>query len=280
MLENPSTITAGSGTVSLESFIFYRDDYVTLYKGDNQEILSLMPENSIDVVVTSPPYNTGMVGNEKVKPSGFRKEHAMAKNLEKMTSGYSDTIEEADYQAQQIRFLDMVGRTLTTTGSLFYNHKIRWREKRLIHPMDWVRQSSLQLRMEIVWDRGVGLTLNARRFYDQDERIYWLVKTDDWCWNQEAVGHGSVWRIAPQAFKKHACVFPEALVARCLDGVAKPGMVVMDPYAGSGTTLAVARKFGCKAVGIERDEKYCNVIVDRLSQQVLMFEGEEEAALL
>jgi DNA modification methylase len=278
MAENPSTAVVDQPTMSLDDAVYYRDEQVTLYKGDNQEILRLMAENSVDVVVTSPPYNTGMVGNEKVKASGFRKEHAMAKNLTKMTSGYADTIPEEEYQNQQVAILDAIGQVLHPSGSLFYNHKIRWREKRLIHPLDWVRRSVLNLRMEIVWDRGVGLTLNARRFYDQDERIYWLYK-NDWTWNQEAVGHGSVWRISPQAFKEHACVFPEALVARCLDGVAKPGMVVMDPYAGSGTTLVVARKFGCKAIGIERDPKYCDVIVERLSQQVLPFDVEEATLL-
>lgn len=260
--------------------IWFEDDSTTLYHGDNAEVLASLPEGSVDVVVTSPPYNTQMVGNGKIKASGFRKESAMARNLEKMTGGYQDSLEEDAYQAQQIDLLGLVWNTLKPSGSIFYNHKIRWREKRLIHPLDWVRQSPLLLRMEIVWDRGVGLTLNARRFYDQDERIYWLVKDlEKFGWNQEAVGLGSVWRIAPQAYKTHACVFPTELVGRCLRGVAKPGMVVMDPYAGSGTVGYVAKKFGCKSILIERDEAYCDVIVERLSQQLLpMFN--EEAELL
>jgi DNA modification methylase len=260
-----------------EPRVFYRDDDVTVWLGDNRDVLPLLSPESVDVVVTSPPYNTGIVGNGHLKPSGFRKESSMAKNLEKMTSGYTDTIEEEEYQAQQIELLRGLTRVLVPAGSVFYNHKLRWREKRLIHPLDWVRRTALQLRMELIWDRGVGLTLNARRFYDQDERIYWLYKGDDWRWNQEAVGYGSVWRIPPQNYKEHACVFPEALVGRCLAGVARPGDTILDPYAGSGTVGAVARKFGCKAILIEAEEKYCEVIVERLAQTVLpMFNSAQE----
>lgn len=251
--------------------VFYEDDDVTVWHGDNRDVLPLLEEESIDCVVTSPPYNTGMVGNGHLKPSGFRKEAAMARNLAKMTSGYTDTIDEEEYQNGQVALLKNLERVLRPTGSVFYNHKLRWRDKALIHPVDWVRRGPLHLRMEIVWDRGVGLTLNARRYYDQDERIYWLVKdTDAFTWNQEAVGYGSVWRISPQAYKRHACVFPESLVGRCLSGVLRGrGACVLDPFAGSGTVGAVAKARGCRAILIEAEERYCEVIVERMSQQVL-----------
>lgn len=255
----------------LESHIYYRDDTVVVYLGDNRMILPLIQEESVDVVVTSPPYNTSFVGNNGVKPSGMMKESSMAKWVEKMTSGYEDALPEPEYQDQQVEVLNAIGRVLAPHGSCFYNHKIRWREKRLLHPLTWVSRSDLHLRMEIVWDRGVGTALNARMYYLQDERMYWLYK-HEWRWNQSAVGLGSVWRIPPQAFREHSCVFPEKLVGNCLAGVIRPGDTVLDPYAGSGTTLVVARRFGCKAIGIESQERYCQVIVDRLSQQVMDFD--------
>lgn len=259
--------------------VFFEDADVVVYHGNNLEVLAALPENSVDVTVTSPPYNTQMVGNGNLKPSGFRKESAMARNLEKMTSGYTDALPEPEYQKQQVEVLNAVHRVTRESGSIFWNHKCRWRDKVLLHPLDIFRQSEWRLRMEIVWDRGVGLTLNARRFYDQDERLYWGYKGSDWRWNQAAVGYGSVWRLNPQAYKQHACVFPEPLVGRCLSGVAQPGHVVLDPYAGSGTVAAVSRKHGCKTILIEREERYCEVIVERLSQQVLPMFAEEDTLI-
>ena len=257
----------------LDDHIYFQDESVILYQGNNMDILPMLDPESVDVVVTSPPYNTQMVGNDKIKPSGFRKEHAMAKNLEKMTSGYSDAIPEQEYQDQQVAMLNMLERVLVPHGSVFYNTKLRWRDKVLIHPLRYVDRCNLNIRMEIVWNRLVGLTLNARRFFDSDERVYWLFKGVDWRWNQSAVGLGSVWTISPTPFKDHACVFPEALVARCLNGVARVGDLVLDPYAGSGTVAVVARKFGCKTILIEQDPKYCAVIVDRLRQGALLLDS-------
>jgi site-specific DNA-methyltransferase (adenine-specific) len=252
--------------MAMVGHVIFQEEESILYHGSNHDIIPRFPDSCLDIVITSPPYNTGMVGNAKIKPSGFRKEFSMAKNLHKMTSGYRDTLPEEEYQQQQVDLLNALYRVMKPHGSVMYNHKIRWRDKYMIHPMDWVRKSKFNLRMEIVWDRGVGLTLNARRPYDQDERIYWLYK-DSWIWNQSAVGIGSVWRITPQAFKQHSCVFPEKLVANCLEMVSRPGMVVCDPYAGSGTVLAVAKKYGCFGIGIEQNADYCRVIIDRLRQQ-------------
>lgn len=167
---------------------------------------------------------------------------------------------------------------------MFYNHKIRWREKEVVHPLDWVRKSQLTLRMEIIWDRGGGHMMNAKMPYMRDERVYWLFKGPEWYWNQAAVVLGSVWQIAPQAFKDHSCVFPEKLVGNCLAMVAQPGMVVLDPYMGSATTLVVARQHGCQGIGIEQDARYVDVAIERLQQGTLDLwhppSGEEAPTLL
>lgn len=263
---------------TLGDHLYHQDADVTLYCGDNRVILPLLDEESIDVVVTSPPYNAGI---ERFKASGFMKEAPMAKWIDKMAAGYQDSLPEDEYQAQQVEVLDALHRVLTPSGSVFYNHKDRWRDKELLDPIEWLRKSKLRLRQRIIWNRGMGIQLNARMYFNAHEYVFWLVKGKKWAWNQEAVGHGSVWSISPAFAKRteHACVFPEALVARCLDGVAKPGQVACDPYAGSGTTAVVARKFGLKTILIEREPRYCEVIVERLSQTVLpMFDGHAEPA--
>lgn len=83
----------------------------------------------------------------------------------------------------------------------------------------------------------------------------------------------SVWTIQTQQFADaHFAVFPEELPRRCIAAGCPEGGTVLDPFAGSGTTLYVARKLGRKAVGIELNESYCQLAADRLAQQSLLAE--------
>jgi DNA modification methylase len=81
----------------------------------------------------------------------------------------------------------------------------------------------------------------------------------------------SVWTIPTQAYPEaHFSTFPPALVEPCIKAGTKPGDVVLDPFAGSGTVGEVAKRFGCGAVLIEAQPKYRKLIERRLSQGVML----------
>lgn len=83
----------------------------------------------------------------------------------------------------------------------------------------------------------------------------------------------SVWEIPTQPYPDaHFAVFPQELARRMVLGGCPEGGTVLDPFAGSGTTLAVARKLGRRAIGIELNESYCQLAADRLAQQSLFGE--------
>jgi site-specific DNA-methyltransferase (adenine-specific) len=71
----------------------------------------------------------------------------------------------------------------------------------------------------------------------------------------------------------HPAVMPVEVARRCIRLSTWPGETVLDPFAGSGTTLVAARQLGRRAVGIERSERYCELAVRRLAQMALDFEG-------
>jgi DNA modification methylase len=80
----------------------------------------------------------------------------------------------------------------------------------------------------------------------------------------------SVWHIATQSYKgAHFAVFPEKLVEPCILAGCPVGGIVMDPFAGSGTTLAVAKKLGRKGIGIDLKPTYCDLEVDRVLKVTL-----------
>jgi site-specific DNA-methyltransferase (adenine-specific) len=239
---------------------YYQDDYCTIYNSDNRDIL---PRGDFcDLVFTSPPYNQHI---QSFKPSGMHKETDWVKNI---SSGYYDTLNEDQYQNWQIEILNNLGKSITFDGSVFYNHKIRWRDKKLIHPLTWINRCNMQLRQEIVWLRDGSVTLNAKMFAPCDERIYWLTN-GQWYWNQDAVGFMTVWHENSYRCKDHPCVFPIGLPNRAILGCCPPGGIVLDPFMGSGTTLVAAKALNRRGIGIEIEEKYCEIAAKRLSQEVL-----------
>jgi site-specific DNA-methyltransferase (adenine-specific) len=237
---------------------YYQDDYATIYHGDSRGIVPNL--SGIDLTVTSPPYNQNI---DKFKPSGMHKE---SRWIGKIAKGYFDSLPESEYQSAQIELLNSIYSVSSATASLFYNHKLRWRNGHCIMPADWVRQSSWRLRQEIIWARDGSCTLNARMFGPSDERIYWIVK-DKHKWNQSCVGFLTIWNMGNQVDANHPCAFPIEYPLRAIQATTDPGDMVLDPFMGSGTTLVAAKQLGRHAIGIELEEKYCEIAATRLRNE-------------
>ena len=110
--------------------------------------------------------------------------------------------------------------------------------------------------------------MNARMFCRFDERILWFDKGSH-KWNQSAVGLGTVWDINKAQNKVHLVAYPKELAARCIAAVTDETSTVLDPFAGSFTTLRAAKDLGRRAIGIEIEERYCEIAAKRMSQEVL-----------
>ncbi|MCS7278370.1 MAG: DNA methyltransferase [Aquificaceae bacterium] len=91
--------------------------------GDVLEVLSQIPSSCIDVGITSPPYN------KKEKHGGWLVPKVIYK-------GVSDKMEEEDYQKWQVDVLDELYRVIKEGGSFFYNHRVRYENGRMIHPLE------------------------------------------------------------------------------------------------------------------------------------------------
>jgi DNA modification methylase len=101
------------------------------------------------------------------------------------------------------------------------------------------------------------------------------VGAEDW---RDTVGGwpglcSTVWKIGPARCDGHPAPFPVELARRAIRLSTWPGEVVLDPFAGSGTTLLAARQLGRRAIGIERSERYCELAVNRLAQTTFDFRG-------
>jgi len=233
-----------------------------IFVGEVMDILKTFPEEIIDVSVTSPPYN------KQENKKGW-----LVKNVEYSHS--SDAKPEEKYQQEQIAMLNEVYRITKPGGSFFYNHKIRWEKGVLIHPMSWLSKSVWVIKQEIIWDRMIAANIRGWRFWQVEERIYWLYKPI----GSKLIGkelesrHAkltSIWRIRPEPNTDHPAPFPLALPTRAIYSILgeNKGFAVLDPYCGSGTTLVAAKLLGHHYIGIDISPEYSKMAEERINNSV------------
>ena len=234
------------------------EDYLNkIFLGDALTILKTLPDEIVDVGVTSPPYN-----------KGENKKGWLVDRVKYV--GATDNLPEAVYQSIQIAVLDELYRITKPGGSFFYNHKIRWERGILLHPMDWLRKTKWVIRQEIIWDRMIAANIRGWRFWQVDERIYWLYKPK----GKRLIGEElkpkhalltSIWRFPPEQKNPHPAPFPLALPVRAIYSVMDDRKgVVIDPYCGSGTTLVAAKILGHDFIGIDISPEYVEFARKRL----------------
>ena len=221
--------------------------YEPVVQVESAEDLSFLDNESIDIIITSPPYNLGQAS----WPMG-----GQGRTVRESGIGYDDNQKEAAYQAWQVDVLNELYRVAKPRASLFYNHKVRQQDGAIIHPMEWLAKSDWTIRQEIIWDRGSTHNHNPYLFWPEDERIYWLVKGKPII-ADGGVGQSTVWRFhGPIAGTWHPAPFSEELPRRCLQAVGFEGALVLDPFGGSMTTCIVASEMGMRSIGVDVNPEY------------------------
>lgn len=238
---------------------YYESKGITIYHGDCAEILPLIEG---DIVMTSPPYNTLPTSH---KPSGLHAERKSGVNqwIERAAKGYADTMPEEEYQ-EWLR--SIVALCLTRVkGLVWVNHKIRYRDGVALHP---VRFLPFPLYSEVIWDRHGSMALNCKRYAPSHEGIWGFGKPH--YWNDDLNTTMSVWRIGfDKEPNDHPCAYPKDIAGRPILSSCPPGGTVIDPFMGSGTTLRFAKDTDRKGIGIEKEERYCEMAAARMAQEVL-----------
>ena len=224
-----------------------------LINDDCLKVLPTLEESSVDLIITSPPYNLGNnhhTGNKQHK-------------------AYNDNLPEAEYQEQQLQFLNECFKVLKETGSLIYNLKNRIRKGRQLSPYEWIFKSNFVIKQEIVWING-SQNFDKMRFYPFTERLYWLTKKPETkLFN--AINHQDVFTKKewfPVGTKgSHTRAFPIKMVEDVLKCF-PDAEVVLDPYMGSGTTGVAAKNLNREFIGIELDKTYFDMASKRIDNEM------------
>ena len=215
---------------------YYQDDLVTLYHGDCLEITDWL---EADVLVTDPPYGQSYKSN---MDRGSR-------------TNWHDEIKGDDDVTVRDESLKL------------------WKdEKAALVFGTWKVQKPEATRQTVIWDKtpcGYMGDLSIP-FGSAHEEIYCLGK-DGWTGKREpSIINAQMLMSGDKNRPNHPTPKPVALMERL---IGKTTGIVADPFAGSGATLIAARNLSRKAIGVEMEEKYCEIIASRLQQQAFDLEG-------
>lgn len=234
----------------------------TIYNERCEDVLPSMADDSVDIIVTSPPYNMGLVpggnGRGMYRPGANNKAGRFREGYD---GANDDALPQDDYDEWQRWCLAEMWRIARL--AVFYNHRPRVEHGVLRDPLSGDYGPAV-LRQRIVWDRGTGIDVNLRAFCTRGEYVLLFAKPDFRLADHAASGMGDVWRLGMETRVDHPAPFPVALPARCI--AATGARSVLDPFMGSGSTLRAAADAGIDAIGIEKSEAFCRLAVDRLAQ--------------
>lgn len=266
--------------------LFANDADIVTFHGDANEFIHTLPDESVKLIITSPPYNLG--------------------------KEYEDTVSIEAYLKLQAQTLKNFYRILRPDGSICWqvgNYVNNGEVFPLdIHYYPLFKEQGYQLRNRLIWHFGHGLH-TKKRFSGRYETLLWFTKSNGYTFNLDPVrvpakypgkrhykgpnkgkpsgnpegkNPSDVWQILCDEWDEgfweipnvksnhpektiHPCQFPIELVERCVLALTDKGDVVFDPYAGVGSALIAAIKHDRKAFGSEQNGEYLQVAHQRLN---------------
>ena len=241
--------------------------------GDALDLLGQLPPGSIDAAFADPPYNLQLDG------ALYRPNQTRVEGVDAEWDRFDDF---AAYDRFTRRWLDLTRRALKPNGTLWvigsYHNIFRVGTQ--------MQDAGFWILNDVVWVKTNPMpNFRGRRFTNAHETLIWAVadaRRTDYTFNYQSLKvfnddlqMRSDWTVplcvGPERLrdqhgaKAHPTQKPEALVARALLASTKPGDVVLDPFFGTGTTGAVARRLGRHFVGFEQDPRYAEIATARIA---------------
>lgn len=249
---------------------YFEKERLTLYNNDCLEVLATMGDESVPLIVTSPPYN---LGGDPWYPEKKAKLHFSTNwPNAKIQHGYDlhgDAMNYNEYKSWQQDVIRELWRVLTPDGAIFYNHKPRVWRKKVWLPLDLL-PDEVSLHQVIIWARNGGFNYTPTSYMPTHEWILLLTKPKFRLRDQSASGAGDVWGMAQARGNPHPAPFPIELPSTAIKTTGKE--LVFDPFSGSGTTLLAAKNAGIRGIGSEISEEYCKISEEHIFPNLPLFE--------
>jgi site-specific DNA-methyltransferase (adenine-specific) len=256
--ETPDQLKDESGSSAPICSPYFDDDGVTIYHGDCFDLLHDF--GGIGAIITDPPYSSGGAFR------GDRAQQTTTKYVNSDTVAYrpefaGDNRDQRSFLAWSTMWLN-ASRKATIPGGVLCSF-IDWRQLPVL--TDAVQSGGWVWRNLATWWKP-GCRMQKGRFSASAEYVIYATN------GPVAPGAGSPQNVLSCKIDKdrdHIAQKPEQVMQWVLS-VVPPGGVILDPFMGSGATLRAAKNLGFRAIGIEADEKYCEVAAQRMAQGVLL----------
>ena len=245
---------------------YYEHAGITIYHGDCREVLPTLC--AIDHVLTDPPYTADVYLRMKAlrtnQGSGTLKRLGLLDGgaIQKMSAGAIGSVDEL-IEPCSVEIARLIRRWAVVFSCVESTH--RWKAAlesaglRYVRTGAWVKPDAMP---QMSGDRpGVGF-----------EPCTIVHAQGPMRWN--GGGHSALWTFGTCKVDRpdHPCPKPEPLMQALVSQFTDDGDTILDPFMGSGTTLTAAKRLGRQAIGIEIEERYCEIATNRLRQEVLPLE--------
>ena len=253
------------------------------------EIMSELPDKSVSLMVTSPPYNIDI---------NYGNKWQNGKLVASKGKKYSDNLKEEEYRQMLEKVINETKRVLKDDGQIWFNIKNRYNNGEIIPPF-WIMDyfSDMHLKNIIIWNFDWGGS-TSKRFCSRYEYVFFFTKNKDkYTFNLDDVkipalnyrpdryksqlkNPTDVWKISlvsgnsPER-TEHPAQYPEELIERIIKVGTNVGDLVLDPFMGSGSTGVACKKKNRNFIGIELDKKYFETAKERIEE----IETEEETTI-
>ncbi|MBU2702911.1 site-specific DNA-methyltransferase (adenine-specific) [Sporomusaceae bacterium BoRhaA] len=232
-----------------------------IIQGDSLEILRQLPSNFVDAVITDPPYSSGGMTLSQKNQDPIKKYEQTNNKIVHRATFFGDNKDTRSWLHWCILWISEWHRILKPGG--YFLMFSDWRQ--LPTATDALQMGELAWRGIVAWDKTEGSRAPHKGYFrHQCEYIVWGTKGG--C--PKAV-HGGPWPGCyrfpiKQSDKFHLTGKPTPLMEK-LVSIVPEGSIILDPFAGSGTTLVAAKNTGRQFIGIEKGKEYAAVAETRLS---------------
>lgn len=242
---------------------YYQDNSVTIYHGDSRDVLLNLLSEKVDLIISDPPYSVSLEG-----PKKFTRNQGKGSRTYDFFEGDKNWLEMTNIVCE---ILVKASRCMKENGSMFI-----WCGHRQIsritdgleildfktRPICWIKDVPIPCPPNSGFDSGFEIGVYAyrtgRTFITHPKQKSNVIRSDSY-------RHGQPGKVAHPTQKPFATIRPFIEIA------SYPKETVLDPFMGSGTTLLCCKQLSRKAIGIEIEEKYCEIAAKRMSQEVLPF---------
>jgi site-specific DNA-methyltransferase (adenine-specific) len=242
-----------------------------IYQEDCLSTLKKMKNDSVDLVITSPPYNM----NLRIRKG----EYCSRQIVKEISTKYTEFDDNLPIEEYSKLHTEVLKELLRVSELIFYNIQIVTGSKRSIFKM--IGEFSEHLKDIIVWDKGNAQPSIQKQVLNRRTELI-LVFDKDYPVSRQYRKRGKfkrgtlddIWEIKRERSRggeNHGAVFPQALVAKILENFSQKGDVIYDPFMGTGTTAVVAKRLNRKFIGSEISQKYIKIANQRLKESEDLF---------